>query len=312
MFGAESRVLPSLAMDDATVRHYPDPDAYRRVVEPLLLEREAANCIQLGVLAALTRGDRRDAFLGTVERDGVPQLAAMRIAPHDLTLSQARDVAAVEPLVERLLAAERGATFEPESVQEALGRIAGVRGDPETSEAFAAAWTAANGGEVETVATLNVYEARDAHAADVPGHATRATEDDHDLLAGWIHAFYAEAVPHEPQHAEAAVARWLAGGGRALWIWRTDAGPVALVGLGHPTPHGVRIRAVYTPPEHRGQGYAQAAVAAVTRHLLDEGRRPFVFADASDAGANHVYAGVGFETVGEAHHLRFATGLRQG
>jgi RimJ/RimL family protein N-acetyltransferase len=299
-------------MDDAAVRHYPDAAAYRRIVEPLLLEREAANCIQLGVLSSLAGGAHRDAFLATVERDGVPLLAAMRVPPHDLTLSQARDVAAVDPLVERLLAAERGATFEPEAAQEALGRVAGVRGDPETTDAFAAAWAAANGGEVETVARLNVYEARDAHAADVPGHADRATDADHDLLARWIHAFYTEAVPHEPQHAEAAVTRWLSGDGRTLWIWRTDDGPVTLVGLGHPTPHGVRIRAVYTPPEHRGRGYAQAAVAAVTRHLLEQGRRPFVFADEADAGANHVYAGVGFEVVGTSHHLRFATGLRQG
>ena len=48
-------------------------------------------------------------------------------------------------------------------------------------------------------------------------------------------------------------------------------GAVSITGATGPTPNGIRIGPVYTPPELRRHGYATALVAAVTPLILDEG-----------------------------------------
>src|SRR5205823_5853428 len=56
-----------------------------------------------------------------------------------------------------------------------------------------------------------------------------------------------------------------------LYLWE-DGRPVSMAGCGGPTPNGVRVAPVYTPPQHRGRGYASACVAALSQLLPDSGR----------------------------------------
>lgn len=62
-----------------------------------------------------------------------------------------------------------------------------------------------------------------------------------------------------------------------MWLLEVDGRPVSMAGYGGPTPNGIRVFAAYTPPAWRGRGYATACVAALTRRLLDGGRRRFCF-----------------------------------
>ena len=66
-----------------------------------------------------------------------------------------------------------------------------------------------------------------------------------------------------PVEVAAMTDRWLAGRGRTLQLWE-DGEVVSMAGIGSPTPHGLRIGPVYTPPVHRRRGYASALVADVT------------------------------------------------
>jgi predicted GNAT family acetyltransferase len=68
----------------------------------------------------------------------------------------------------------------------------------------------------------------------------------------------------------------------------------------------MRIGPVYTPPEHRRQGYASACTAAACVQVLDSGKS-FVtlFADLANATSNHVYQAIGFEPVCDAQMIRF-------
>jgi len=64
---------------------------------------------------------------------------------------------------------------------------------------------------------------------------------------------------------------------------------------------------VYTPPEARRRGHAEALVAALSRQELAAGARfCFLYTDLDFPTSNHVYRSVGFEQVGEALELRFA------
>jgi uncharacterized protein len=81
-------------------------------------------------------------------------------------------------------------------------------------------------------------------------------------------------------------------------VLREDGEPVSLTGSGGQTPNGVRISHVYTPPESRRRGYAQALVAGFTARLLREGRRfCFLYTDAADPTPNRLYRAVGYEKV---------------
>ena len=69
---------------------------------------------------------------------------------------------------------------------------------------------------------------------------------------------------------------------------------------------GVRIGAVYTPPEHRRRGYATATVASLSRAMLDRGRRAcYLFTDLANPTSNHIYAEIGYEPVCDVDEIRF-------
>jgi predicted GNAT family acetyltransferase len=90
-----------------------------------------------------------------------------------------------------------------------------------------------------------------------------------------------------------------------VFLWE-DGEPACLVGVGGTTPNGARVGPVYTPPERRGRGYGTTATAAVTRLLLDGGRRfTFLYTDLDNATANRIYPTIGYERVAEVRTVVF-------
>jgi len=83
-----------------------------------------------------------------------------------------------------------------------------------------------------------------------------------------------------------------------MFIWDTDNRPVSTATLMGPTPNGIRISLVYTPPEFRGRGYASACVAALTQRMLDSGKQfCFLYSDLANPTSNKIYRAIGYETV---------------
>lgn len=101
--------------------------------------------------------------------------------------------------------------------------------------------------------------------------------------------------------------RWLARVDGGLWLREVDGTPVAMAGAGGPTPNGIRIGAVYTPPDRRRRGYAAALVADVAARQLAAGRRfCFLFADVANPTSNRLYLRLGFRPVEDVHHYGLA------
>jgi predicted GNAT family acetyltransferase len=110
--------------------------------------------------------------------------------------------------------------------------------------------------------------------------------------------------------ADAAARRWLEAPEREVWLWEDGPedgrAPVCMVGAGSPTRNGVRIGAVYTPPERRGRGYASALVAHVSASLLAAGRRfCTLYTDLDNPTSNRLYRRIGYRPVADVLHLRF-------
>jgi predicted GNAT family acetyltransferase len=85
-----------------------------------------------------------------------------------------------------------------------------------------------------------------------------------------------------------------------------DDRPVAMSGHSGPTPNGVRIGPVYTPPGERGRGYATNLVATQSQWLLNHGLRfCFLYTDLSNPISNSIYERIGYRQVAESAEYSF-------
>jgi uncharacterized protein len=238
-----------------------------------------------------------DFRLWLVEAEGRAAAAALRTLPYNVIVADARDDAAIEALVAAVAADDRDAP--------------GAVGNVPTIGRFTETWARAAAIEVRLAMAQGVFAIERVRPVPTPRGASRpVAAADRDLLVAWFEAFTAEALPDEPNDRERLLAyldRRIAGGpGGGIWLWQRGGEPVAMCGYGGPTPHGIRIGPVYTPPEHRGNGYATALVAAQSAWLLQTGRRfCFLYTDLANPTSNAIYKRIGYEQVGESAAYAF-------
>jgi RimJ/RimL family protein N-acetyltransferase len=138
---------------------------------------------------------------------------------------------------------------------------------------------------------------------------------DAPIVAQLVADFTAEATPAErpadPAAVERAVATRLGSPPEraGFWLWEDGGAVVSLTGYGGPTPNGIRIGPVYTPPAHRGRGYATSLVAEQSAWLLSSGRRfCFLYTNLANPTSNGIYRRIGYEQVAEAAEIGFGPG----
>jgi predicted GNAT family acetyltransferase len=131
----------------------------------------------------------------------------------------------------------------------------------------------------------------------------RASETDLARVRELYEAFHAEATPEAPAHVDPAP-RLRAG---RIWLWVDATGqPLSLAARNRELPHGACIGPVYTPPEHRGRGYATALVAGLSQAILDEGKTyACLFTDLANPTSNAIYPKVGYRPVADTSVWRF-------
>ena len=108
--------------------------------------------------------------------------------------------------------------------------------------------------------------------------------------------------------ARAIVDARLGGGEAGIALWEPRADPSRSSASG-PTPNGIRIGPVYTPPELRGRGYGSALTAQVSQLQLDRGKRfCFLYTDLANPTSNAIYMRIGYERVCDSRELAFTPG----
>ena len=257
---------------------------FSRRAEGWLMQAEAEHNLILGIarrLAGSREGYEPPIYLATVESDGEVRGCAFRTPPFKLGLTRMPS-AAVSALAE--------------AVACVYTSIPAVLGPEAEARRFAEAWSVRCGVDVRVGMQQRIYQLDAVTPPPLvpPGRLRKTTSDDLDLLADWIAAFNAEAgvpSPEPRRQAEDRIAR------QSLFFWETDV-PVSMAGWSGRTPNGVRIGPVYTPSEHRRQGYAGACVAALSQHLLDTGARfCFLYTDLANTAANGLYEHLGYRPV---------------
>ena len=283
------RVTGSLAL-----HAHDDLDAFDAIAPAFLRRREAEHNLILGLLSQIRSGLYEDPYLATVARGETVVGVALRTPPHGLVLSHLDDPGGIDVIVE--------------DVRARVGSLPGVLGARDDAARFARGWSASTGAEATISMHQRIYAADPVVAPGAVAGATRdATTADRDLLVAWVRAFKEEAGDPGGARAEAFVDRRLGSSGdERLAIWIDGGAPVSMAATGGPTPNGIRVSAVYTPPERRNRGYASACVAALTQRMLDAGRRfCFLYTDLSNPTSNSIYQRVGYRPVVDVDQYRF-------
>lgn len=162
------------------------------------------------------------------------------------------------------------------------------------------------GGAVEVAMHTRLFEIDEVISPARPaGQLRRGTAEDCELAMAWFAAFMADAdeqagrppdsSPHETPD-RAAMLKRIDGGGLWLWVDESDH-PVHLTAVNAVSFGAARLGPVYTPQGHRGRGYASAAVAEVSKQILDWGARPCLFTDQANPTSNRMYQSLGYQPV---------------
>jgi len=257
-------------------------------LEPLLQEEEKNNLI-LGI--ALRVGEGRsygeaDPLFLTVHDEGTLIAAALRTPPYNMILHCQNDrLDALDVIAAHLIE-----TGHP---------LPGVNGIVDIASAFAASWQRQTGQSSTVRMSQRIYTLTTVSAPNnVSGHMRWAQDNDVPTLTNWFVGFCDEAVPDAPPvNPEENVRQFMASGKLAVW---DDDGMVSMTGSSRGTPNGATISAVYTPPEHRGKGYASGCVAALSQWLLDHGNRfCTLYTDLSNPTSNEIYQSVGYRGIAD-------------
>ncbi len=266
------------------VRRFDEAAAYSRHVQPWLIEREAEHNILLGILPKLSSGTHEfepPVYLASIERDGRVCGCAFRTPPYKLGVTTI-PAEAVELVVE--------------DVARVYTTLPAVLGREEDAGRVAEAWSrrAATGWRFGSRQRIHRLDALIEPAVVPPGALRAARDDERALVVAWLDAFVEDTGIGGA--GGAAIANVLFAE-RQAFLW-DNRGPKALVGVPGFTPNGARVGYVYTPPAERGRGYATAATAALSRQLLDSGRRFCVlFTDLANPISNRIYARLGYRPV---------------
>jgi GNAT superfamily N-acetyltransferase len=270
-----------------------DPERYAERAGPFLRSRPVENTVPLTVSEGLRARCDPDAapLLGWWEDDGGAVTGACLWTPPRPPLLTAMPDEAARALVEVLAGDARP--------------VVGLNATASGAGAFARAWNERTCAAVVAERGLRLHRLDALVPPDPPppGRAVHPSADRTPLLVTWYQAFgreVGEPVPVEARHVEDRLA---AGG---LLLWEAGGEPVSLAGMTRPVAGAVRVAPVFTPPEHRGRGYAAAATAAVTRAALDAGAAEvLLYTDLANETTNRLYARLGFVPVEDRVAITF-------
>ncbi len=260
-----------------------------------LAEREAEHNLIFGILSNLEADPTHFAgppYLATIVHGDKVVGAAIRTPPWRIVLSEMDHPGAVHRLAQDL----------------ADVALPGVVGPSEAASHFSEAWAELTRARPR----LNRHERSFRLRRVIPprpasGEMVIARPEHLQLLGDWITAFHEEASLGNPaQDYHEMADRWIRRLGRTAYLWVDGGRPVSLTGVGGPTPHGIRVGPVYTPPADRGRGYASNLVAQATQEQLDAGRTfVFLFTDLANPTANKIYQAIGYEPVNDVDEWEF-------
>ncbi|MGB3491384.1 MAG: GNAT family N-acetyltransferase [Elainellaceae cyanobacterium] len=277
---------------------FDDVQEFWAIAQPYLLQHEAENNLPLSLINTLRHNPERypdPPYLAIVSSgdniDDEILALAMRTPPHKLVLSKAKDLRAIALIAQ--------------DIQNLPDAFPGISGPVAEVESCVQAWHALTGRPYHRSDELKIHQLTRVNPLEfAKGRLRLATESDRPLLLKWFTAFATELggdiVIEAPEKSVDNSLKH-----RNTYLWQ-DQTPVSWANGRRSLPNLGRIGPVYTPPEHRRQGYATACVAALSQKLLDEGcKRCYLFTEVSNPTSNHIYREIGYRFICDWHQYTF-------
>ncbi|MBN1240135.1 MAG: GNAT family N-acetyltransferase [Gammaproteobacteria bacterium] len=257
------------------------------------MQSEPEHSVVLSVAHALQREGhpfRPPYYMATVEKRGEVVGCALRPPPDGITLTR-MPLSAMAEIAAGLARTGR--------------ELPDASGPEPQAAAFAQHWAELQDLDWGVECRYRWYSATRVEdpPARAPGTLRIAGQEDVSWLRPWATAYASEvwaSAVDVPAFFDRRVAT------RSMYVW-DHGGPCAVAAVSGATPNSSRISAVYTPPQHRGRGYASTLVADVTREVLSGGRRWCVLsAEVANRKINAMYRRLGYSPVCDTAAITFS------
>ncbi len=273
---------------------YENAESFLAVAGDFLYSRQSNNNLILGICERLVRDPEayQNPFYAVVREDDSLLMAAVMTPPHNIILAGNDSfMQGLTVLMDHLLS---------EDVS-----VPGVIGPVELSEAFAKLWRKQTGEDSTIGMYQRVYELRHVRLPKLPpGYFRIAHNKDAEIMVEWLQAFAREAKV-ENREVNLDRTQKIIDDNKAF-VWEREGELVSMALKARPVAHSITVGGVYTPPEHRRQGYATALVARLSQHLLDSGYQFInLFTDLENPTSNSIYQKVGYHPVCDFRMYKF-------
>ncbi len=282
-------------MSTLQIDYFTHPGAFYSTTGAFLMQREVENNVTIGLTLNAMRGGSSRVQMWRVHDGGTVIGAAMLTPGRKLNLVTPAEAIATA-LAERLLA---------DGVA-----LPGIRGEPAACQRFAEVWSQGCGQQAHMDMPQLLYRLDVVlPTTGVTGVMRKAYPVERAQLITWMDSFEEDAFgTFRPGESERYIDILMeASDERGIWVWDVGDRPVSMASVNRLTPHGAVVSGVYTPPEHRRNGYAGALTAAVSAHLLASGRRwCALYTDRNNLTSNKIYQRIGYTVVAEQEDWVFA------
>jgi uncharacterized protein len=271
------------------VQHCTDLQTFYDHVSPYLQQREAEHNMLLSHMGDLLRQPSdisAQSYMGTVETETGEIVAVAFYGGQRLILSYPAE--GYEAASAMLLNDAASRTIEHALMPSALDMD------------VPALWLACTERRLIPDMPMRAYRLTAVIAPQSNGTMRHATPED-EFVLDWTVRFHIDTFGETEPDREAlrlSNKRFNSGGPYELVLWEVNGMPVAMAATIGLSPTGMRIGMVYTPPEHRGHGYASALVAALSQSILDSGLQfATLNTDIHNPTSNKIYQAIGYVPV---------------
>jgi len=273
---------------------------FRDTVLDILLEDEANNNLPISIITD-SKSETSGSWLMATVTDDLDRiiLIALCALPHNSIICQPLWVA--DDLAQILNSVE----FLASELRRIKCKSSGVFARTDLADRFADAYFGNTDNKVKTSSVCMRLDTAISPEI-VNGNFRLLNVRDLSFAPSWERAFCIDCnIPlYSPEESIARIKGRI--GTDRHYVWEDGGKPVSQVVYGRDTPHGAVINWVYTPPEFRGNGYASALTAEVSRLLFERGKSfCCLFADADNPVSRRVYAKIGYEDVGFFRQIQF-------
>lgn len=259
-----------------------------------LEQEEAANNLMLGILMALQKQKVSDpslVLLSIFEQDQ-PILVGMQTPPRNLILyaSKAHQSEAIAVLIPFLLSQKN--------------HVPGVVAQESLAKHFAEQWETATGKRWKNIFDHLIYRLDKLEKRLYSkGKLRLMKQEEMDLASHWMGDFLEEAMHNRDEIEAKNLAKKHIDAG-TLYVWEHEE-VVTMAVVNRPTRHGITVSYVYTPPAHRGKGYASTCVAQMSALMLEKYDFCTLFADSANPTSNRIYARMGYQVIERYRMIEF-------